>query len=187
MDWWSGGVVRFGQLIILLQIIGAPHFPVRAGGADFHFCAGELVEKEGCAPVVHEFASAIDAQTRFRIEEFHFFGVATVQGFGDFGIGTDWVAAEHGTVLIDGDAHVAQDGSRIHRGRSVRRAEKERDGRRQSGSGDSRIAGVVFNLRRGSMCAGSGSLIGLRRAWGRATGRWGCFRRNRTLAGGMKE
>ena len=58
MEWWSdGGVASF-----CYQIVGGPHFSVGAGGADLHFGSGELVEEEGCAPVVHEFAAAINAQ-----------------------------------------------------------------------------------------------------------------------------
>ena len=68
------------------EIVCGPHFAVGASGADFHFGAGELVKEEGRAPVVHEFATAIDPQARFFTEEFHFFGVAAVEGFGDFGV-----------------------------------------------------------------------------------------------------
>jgi hypothetical protein len=35
------------------QIVRSPHDFVRPGGMDFHFRAGDLMEKIGCAPSVH--------------------------------------------------------------------------------------------------------------------------------------
>ena len=59
---------------------------VRAGGADFHFGAGKLMEKEGSSPVVNEFAAAIDAHARFGVKKCYLPGIAAIESTSDFWI-----------------------------------------------------------------------------------------------------
>ena len=99
---------------------------VGAGGADFHDLGRELVEEERRAPVVHEFAAAIDSEARFFGNEFCAIGVFTIKNGGDLFVETNRIAAVAGAVIGDDISHVVEEGCRLHRRCGGGRAEDVR-------------------------------------------------------------
>ena len=94
------------------QIVSRPHHLVRAGGVNFHFGAGELVEEIRRAPGVNQFASAVDSLAIVFAQKMRLFAIVAVEGGGDFWIGAHGIAAEHRGVGMKNRAHVFHHGFR---------------------------------------------------------------------------
>ena len=90
------------------QIVRGPHAAVRAGAADFHLSARELMKEVGSSPVVHEFTALVDTHAIVRLQESDLSRVRTVQGTGDFGIVSHRIFMETQLVLTKHGAHVLQ-------------------------------------------------------------------------------
>src|SRR5438876_185415 len=86
------------------------------------------MEKKGRAPIVHELAATVDAQTGFFGDEFRSIRIVAVQGAGNFRVYTHRVAAVTRAIIGDDVTHISQDSGRLHWRRRLRRAEQKRRG-----------------------------------------------------------
>src|ERR1700722_8323736 len=81
---------------------------------DFHFGAGNLMEKIRGAPRVHKLAVAIDVSAGLRVDEVNVLGVVAAQLAGDFRVGAHGVSAKHFAILADGPLDILQGRFRPH-------------------------------------------------------------------------
>ena len=93
-------------------VVERPHYPVFAGGADFHFLTGKLVEEKRRAVGVHHLAVCVHAQTGIGRDKIDAFRIFSHERGGDFGVRADGIFAERGIVIVDGHARLVQNRQR---------------------------------------------------------------------------
>ncbi len=90
------------------EVIGSPHRFVGAGGMDFHFGAGNLVEKIRRTPGINQFALVVDVHAVLRGEEVDFFWILPRERRGDLRVRADGIAAKHIAVLMNDTPDILQ-------------------------------------------------------------------------------
>src|SRR4030095_1596405 len=114
---FMGGVVTISQPWCKLEssrlvrdyllgdnVIVSPHFLIRARGANFHFLAGQLIEKKRDSPWVAHLTVVVDPQS-LRQNEANLLQVVAKQRLGDLGIGAHRIFAKAISKLLKHDAH----------------------------------------------------------------------------------